>query len=380
MDRLLELSPAMVSPPTRRSILRGIMVFRWLSAVWAVGVFLYELYDRNVRTGAVKLEVARPYEGIALFGCLFLFLLLLTASYRSDPDSVLAPRWILGEISLATVFLLADIWVYGDPSHAQALPTIWPVAPIATVALAAGTNVAVVTGFGLGAARYVGWLPYGDSPWSITRTSSLVLFMIAGWSAGHLFKRLELADVEISGFRAREEVARTLHDGVLQTLAVIQRRSTDRELVAMARRQELDLRDYLFAGSQVGQDLAAELRLTARAAEERHGFAAAVVCAPDLPSGSESTTRVLIGAVTEALNNVGKHADATEVTIYAEPDFADEDLVFVSVKDNGVGFDPEAVRYGRGIERSIRARLAEAGGRSEIASRSNRGTEVKLWL
>ncbi len=373
------LRPAQVSRPTRHSILRGIMVFRWLSVVWAFGVFEYEIYDRNVRSGT-KLDVAQPLAGTLLFLALLIFLGLQLLAYQRNADSALRPRWLFGEIGFATVLFLCDVWVYGSPDHAQALPTVWPIAVIATIALTGGQKAAVATGFGFGLARYVGWLPYNETPWSLTRTSTLVLFMIAGWSAGYLFRRLEITDEEISGFRAREEVARTLHDGVLQTLAVIQRRSDDSELVALARRQEHDLRDYLFSGSAVGGDLAARLRASARSAEEMHGFSVTVVCAPDLPASNDRSTGILVGAVTEALNNVGKHADATEVTVYAEPDFVDDDLVFVSVKDNGCGFDLATAPRGEGLNRSIVGRLSDAGGRSEIRSQPDRGTEVQLWL
>ncbi|NNF54628.1 MAG: hypothetical protein HKN03_09340 [Acidimicrobiales bacterium] len=373
------LAPALVSRPTRHSILRGIMVFRWLTVSWAVAIFLYELYDRNGRDLG-KAHVERPVEGILLCIGLVLFVTCLTAAYLGDADRILRPPWILSEIAVATVLFLADVWVYGSPDHSQALPTVYPVAIIATVALTAGQRAAVLTGIGFGLARYVGWLPYNDTPWSLTRTSSLVLMAVAGWTSAYLFKRLELADRQISSFRAREEVALTLHDGVLQTLAVIQRRSEDEELVALARKQEVELRNYLFAGVAAPNDLATELRQVAQDAEAMYGFKAQVICAPDLPSGSPEQTTTLIGAVREALHNAGKHSKASEVTVYSEPDFADESTIFVSVKDNGVGFDPALVRRGQGLENSIGARLSEAGGASKIDGRPGRGTEVQLWL
>ncbi|MEZ5229648.1 MAG: hypothetical protein R2710_24190 [Acidimicrobiales bacterium] len=141
--------------------------------------------------------------------------------------------------------------MYGA-THSQALPTIWPLGVIFTVAIAAGTRPAVITGIGLGLSRYAGWLlsiPDDESAWSMTRIASTVLFAVGGWVAGYLINQQAEADRSISAFRAREEVARTLHDGVLQTLAVIQRRSDDSELVELARSQELELRQYLFDGT-----------------------------------------------------------------------------------------------------------------------------------
>ncbi|MGF1595598.1 MAG: hypothetical protein ACFCVK_01495 [Acidimicrobiales bacterium] len=88
----------------------------------------------------------------------------------------------------------------------------------------------------MGLARYVGLLPFtGASEAAFRGLSTTVLLAVTGWVVGYLVHRLEEADRSISDFRAREEVARTLHDGVLQTLAVIQRRSDDDELVALAK-------------------------------------------------------------------------------------------------------------------------------------------------
>ena len=53
--------------------------------------------------------------------------------------------------------------------------------------------------------------------------------------------------------------------------------------------------------------------------------------------------------------------------------------VFVSVKDDGVGFDPDATDDGVGLARSIRARMREIGGRVEVESRPGSGAEVRLW-
>jgi signal transduction histidine kinase len=247
--------------------------------------------------------------------------------------------------------------------------------------MAAGTRAAVATGFGFGASRYLGLVfGFDGSAWSLDHVASFVLFVVTALVSAYLLERMVASDKSISTFRAREEVARTLHDGVLQTLAVIQRRSDDDELVKLARTQEHELREYLFSGAEKSVDLGASLREVARRAEERYGFRVEVVIAPDLSSGTADRIHALKGAVTEALTNAHKHGGATKVTVYAEPASEHSWEAFVSVKDNGSGFDASAVNLGEGLTRSITERVHEAGGQVEVDGRPDRGAEIKLWL
>ena len=114
-----------------------------------------------------------------------------------------------------------------------------------------------------------------------------------------------------------------------------------------------------------------------------------MVVANDLPVLESAHIEALSGAVGEALTNAGKHGAATKITVYAEPtedsfqqlpDAAAEAAVFVSVKDNGSGFDVDTVTERIGLSGSIRGRLTEAGGHADITSAVGRGTEVTLWL
>ncbi len=372
-----------ISPPTRITLLRGILAFRWLTGTWMAAVFLWEIYERR---GSAKPGVDHPVVGIALLLASFAFMSWLTLVYQRNPDRLTGPRPIITEIVIATTLLGADMWVYGA-THSQALPTIWPLGVIFTVAIAAGTRPAVATGIGLGLARYVGWwwfIPDAESAWSMTRIASTVLFALGGWVAGYLIGQQAEADRSISAFRAREEVARTLHDGVLQTLAVIQRRSDDGELVELARSQELELRQYLFDGrgsfhgAAADDDLAATLRAVALRIEQREGLRVDVICAPDLPAGDRRSIHAIGGAVAEALTNAAKHANAEKATVYAEP--GGESELFVSVKDNGVGFETDTAPRGQGLNGSIAGRISDAGGRVEIDGRPGRGTEIRMWV
>ena len=84
-------------------------------------------------------------------------------------------------------------------------------------------------------------------------------------------------------------------------------------------------------------------------------------------------------AFKEALNNVVKHAAASEVHIRLVLKAGAFDL---SVEDNGCGLEPEAARNqadrfasGNGL-RSMARRLAEIGGRCDIRSQPGQGTKV----
>jgi signal transduction histidine kinase len=84
------------------------------------------------------------------------------------------------------------------------------------------------------------------------------------------------------------------------------------------------------------------------------------------------------GAVSEAVTNAGKHACADTVVVFVDRD--DDGTVFVSVRDDGVGFDPAAATEGHGLAGSIRGRMAAIGGRAEIVSAPRQGVDVRLWL
>jgi signal transduction histidine kinase len=167
---------------------------------------------------------------------------------------------------------------------------------------------------------------------------------------------------------------------VLQTLAVVQRRTADPDIVRLAHEQERELREFLYGtGDAVGGggDLGTRLRRAAARFEDRYGGTARVVLAPDTPDLPPRTVEALAGAVGEALANAGKHGGATTVTVYAEP--LDGEL-FCSVKDDGHGFDPAATAEGNGLRRSVRGRIGEVGGRVEVDSRPGRGAEIRCWV
>jgi signal transduction histidine kinase len=305
---------------------------------------------------------------------------------------------VVGEVALGAVLILFDGWVFGRGhafSTSQSLGSVWPLVGVLAAGVAFGPLAGAGSGVALGLCRLTATLWNGESVDTAGRVLSLVntavLYGLSGALAGYLFRLLVRAEREVSAARAREEVARTLHDGVLQTLALVERRVGDEALARLARDQERELREFLFgigatAGGEAGArpaaghegGLGAALRAAAARFERSFGGRVDVIVADDVPKLRAEFVTAVAGAVAEALTNAGKHGAATRITVYAEPD--DSGGLFCSVKDDGGGYDAAVVPEGVGLSRSVRGRMAEVGGRVEVASAPGFGTEVRLWV
>ena len=138
----------------------------------------------------------------------------------------------------------------------------------------------------------------------------------------------------------RAEVAAHLHDSVLQTLALVQKRADDpREVAALARRQERELRAWLNNTRPAGTaTLAGALEAAAAEVETDHHVPIEVVTVGDGPL--DERAGALVAAAREALVNASKFAGPEPIALYAE---VEDGRAEVFVRDRGPGFDPEAV-------------------------------------
>jgi signal transduction histidine kinase len=178
----------------------------------------------------------------------------------------------------------------------------------------------------------------------------------------------------------RAEVAAHLHDSVLQTLALMQKRSGDPDEVAkLARRQERELRAWLAGGEppRPRERLADALRAAAEEVEETHGAPVDAIVVGDAPLDERS--KALVAAAREALTNAAKFAsDSGPVHLYAE---IENGAARVFIDDRGPGFDPARIPADRrGVRESIIGRMERHGGRVEIRSEPGEGTEVELSM
>lgn len=175
----------------------------------------------------------------------------------------------------------------------------------------------------------------------------------------------------------RAEIAAHLHDSVLQTLALVQQNPDDpRRVVALARAQERELRQYLDQiASPYQHSLRAALRRVAGEVEDLHEVKVETVvvgdCEMDEPLGA------LVQAAREALVNAARYSGSTMISFYAE---VGAETVAATVRDRGRGFDPARPGSGRGIAESIIGRMQRNGGTAAVRSTPGEGTEVELQL
>jgi signal transduction histidine kinase len=180
----------------------------------------------------------------------------------------------------------------------------------------------------------------------------------------------------------RADVAAHLHDSVLQTLALVQRRADDpREVVRLARMQERELRSWLLSGQTApnangsAHSLGEALEATAADVEAEYGVPVEVVRVRDCPiDGLEP----LLLASREGMLNAARHSGSDHVSVYAE---VRDDSALVWVRDRGRGFDPASIPDDRGgVAQSIIGRMTRSGGTAQVHSRPGEGCELELSM
>lgn len=174
----------------------------------------------------------------------------------------------------------------------------------------------------------------------------------------------------------RAEIAAHLHDSVLQTLALIQRRAAnEHDVLRLARAQERELRNWLFQdpGKDAGQ-LSDRIKAVAAEVEDSLGNAVEVVSVGD--TAMTESHEALVQASREAMLNASRHGGGA-VSVYLE---VSDGRTEIFIKDRGPGFELQDVPEDRlGVRESIIGRMKRHGGTASITSTGD-GTEVRLGL
>jgi signal transduction histidine kinase len=246
---------------------------------------------------------------------------------------------------------------------------------------------------------------FRDPDVEISQQQMLLMEKIA-FDAANTNQQASLLDqsVELATMEERQRIARDLHDSVTQTIYTASlfsatlpqriRRDTEaaletaEELIQLTRGALAEMRTLLLELRPAGltkmslKDLLTQL---AQAYSGRSDFSIALDV-DDVPLFPPDVQVVFYRIAQEALNNTLKHANAKQVALHlkTEPSFASNALedwqgeVWLSVKDDGNGFDPELINYehfGLGI---MEERASSIQAQFHLKSNPGEGTEVLL--
>ncbi len=361
---------------------RAAQLFRAVGFVYALGFLV-----------AVDGDLAHPGAAWALFAVLAAANLVWATGYLVG----FGRRWGYVAIELAvsaammlSTLLVADRdWIAGN----QTWPTtLWMTSAVLSAALLGGARWGLAGALVIGAASYT---VKGSIPLNLGRSATMILLAAAAVAVGmsatrarSTHRRLTEAAAVAARSEERERLAREVHDGVLQVLALISRRGSEiggptRELAELAAEQERRLRRLIATGparpegsDPAYRDLCSALR---DLASDRVDVSAP---AEPVPLDAARCTE-LLAAVHNILDNVRRHAGPDAAAFVLLEDTGDE--VIVSVRDDGAGIAPgrlrEAAAEGRmGITRSIIGRVEALGGRAVLESAPGAGTEWELTV
>ena len=200
---------------------------------------------------------------------------------------------------------------------------------------------------------------------------------------------------QLAVLEERQRLARELHDSVSQVLYSI-------GLGAKAARaalahdparlnEALDYVDHLAEAGQVemralifelrpeslrNDGLVAALEKQAAVLRTRHQIAVQAQLCPE-PAVSMVVKEALYRVSQEAIHNIIKHANATQVTLAME---CSKNEICLEVSDNGCGFDPLAGYPGHLGLQSMRERATRCKGHLTIESAPDRGTRIRLVI
>ncbi|MEU6708177.1 sensor histidine kinase [Streptomyces wuyuanensis] len=187
------------------------------------------------------------------------------------------------------------------------------------------------------------------------------------------------AEAERARYAERIAHHRALHDTVLATLTAIASGRADADAPPVRERcaREAAYLRRLVLQQQADEDRApGTAGAIERAVRSVESLGLRVNAQYDGLAEIPAPAAAALGdAVTEALNNVLRHAGTARAQVTVT---GGAGRVVVTVVDRGVGFDPRVVPEGLGLRSSVGARMRESGGAADVDSAPGEGTRIEL--
>ncbi len=343
-------------------------------------------------------EFARP--GLAAAGLVVIVAWTGFASWAYDAPRRRRTPLYAADLGVSLLLMLATPLVQSQEMldrHASTLPSFYVVAPVLAWAVGRHVLQAVLAAVLVSAADVSVRESYSGSTWG-----NIFLLLLAaavvGWTAGILREAAEMraaAERTAAIHAERARLARVVHDGVLQVLALVQRHGTEvggdlAELGRLSGEQEVALRALVQFDARTGPDLetggdAGDPGVTDLVAALTPLSSPRVsVSVPGVPVRLTAHAVSEVAAVVAAcLDNVDRHVGADAPAWVFVEDLGD--AVEVTVRDEGPGIPAgrleQAEREGRlGVSGSVRGRMTDLGGSAEQVGTPGEGTEWLLVL
>jgi len=189
----------------------------------------------------------------------------------------------------------------------------------------------------------------------------------------------------------RDRIASDLHDSVVQrifatamSVDAFRAKQSDRavkaelaQIVDELDRCVVEIRSviYCLSPDEASGGLESDLRAVLEEERPALGLSPTVQFSGDLGSVGGQWRHHLVAIFRELLSNIAQHAHASHVDIKVEVG----EQIWVRVGDDGIGFDPAALRCGRGV-RNLTQRATALGGSLLIHARPGGGTVVECLL
>jgi signal transduction histidine kinase len=369
------------------------------NALWrAIGVFRVAALVYSV---ALAIDSYRQYRhpGVAVAVLVVMAAWSAATVWAYRRPSYRTWSLVAADVAVTAVCLIATGVVVPEHFRHTGTPTLtaaWEGAPVIACAVKGGRRWATAAALALGGMDIA--LRGALTQNAFTGT---VLMLLAGFAVGYLTALARSAEqrmqeaVELeAATRERERLGRGIHDGVLQVLALVQRRGAElggdgAELSRVAGEQEARLRSLVGLDGSVppvtgraarpaGTGDLVDLRYLLRPLSG----ARVQLVEPSTPTVLPARTATeLVAAVGSALDNVRVHAGPrARAWVLIEQEAGS---VTVTVRDDGPGMAPgrvaEAAAAGRlGIAQSITGRVRDLGGEVTITTAAARGVEVEM--
>lgn len=372
-----EMTAAGNAENARSPLWRGAQVFRLLALLYSVGFQL-----------AVHADLTRPTLAWAFLAATMLWTGIATVAYlvgfgRNWTFVGLEVAVVVG-LLLSTQLITDDAW---RAANQPVVTTLWSVNAVISVAILAGPVTGVIAALVI---RLTVFLAKGEWEQNLGKDASVVVLVAVGLGVGlaasastRTSERLRAAARSAAAAEERAALARQVHDGALQTLALISRRGRELggpsvELAELAATGESALRDWIARDGRPAFDGTGQVDLCA--AVRAVSKDATVSAPPDPVPVPAPFAAELVGAVANAVENSRRHAVGAAIFVLVENL---GDSVVLTVRDDGPGIPAgrldRARRDGRlGVAESISGRVESLGGTAVLSTGPGEGTTWEL--